>query len=161
MKDEKIFLACFDNETNGGAKVVKIEKNIILGYISNFGYAVFEPYQSNIAGKVHRFFKEVTPFGKLEEAELIFEQRKDGTGYLTLDKKIKMIKDVELKTFVTSKVSAMKNRICFDRCESINVNNQLRHLDNFSLIQLIDYAKHSFQSTKANDVFWAKFLIKN
>lgn len=125
------FLASFNNEANGFAKVIRSKGKVILGFIGRFGYAVFE------IGK-DGYFNNVNEFGTIENSELFFEERTDQTGMLSLSEKIELIDDLDLKKWILEKVNLLKASLAnLDKFSSIQASVKLGQLSKLSIIQLI------------------------
>jgi hypothetical protein len=147
------FLLSFNNKSNGFAKVVNINGNVILGHLGNFGYAVFELQKDG-------YFNNVTEFTTLQESEKKFNERIDQTGMLSLDEKIKLIKNNEIKSFIKERIVSLKNDVLnLERWRSIQAIGNLESLSKMTTKELEELAKSMIQTIKANNVLFNRFLI--
>jgi len=152
MNNEQKFLASFNNEPNGFAKVVSIDGNVILGYIGRFGYAVFEMQKDG-------YFCNVTDFGKLVDMEFEFIQRKDQTGMLSLETKIEMVKNNDIKVFLQERQSALESeQKSLEKWKAIQAKCILSNMTSKTVKQLESIALHNLSVISANNTFNNRFL---
>jgi hypothetical protein len=136
------FLASFNNESNGFAKVISVSGDVVLGYIGRFGYSVFE---LNANG----FYEDVIPFGSLSVAKREFKERADQSGMMPLSQKASLIKDAETMEFVKSSVSALKAaRASFDKIKSISASVKLSALSKMTVGQIEKAATEKLKTLK-------------
>ena len=152
MNNEEKFLASFNNEPNGYAKVLSVSGNVILGYIGRFGYSVFEMQTDG-------YFSNVIEFTTLENATKEFNERKDQTGMMPLQKKIEMIKNNDVKKFLSDRVVALKSeQKSLEKWKAIQAGCILSNLSNKTVAQLNHIALHNLSIISANKVFNNRFL---
>lgn len=139
MDNKNKFLASFNNEPNGYAKVISINDNVILGYIGNFGYSVFEMQRDG-------YFVNVTGFGSLKFAKKEFNERQDQTGMLPLNTKIDMIQNSKIKQFLKERIFALTNEMIYlDKWRSIQAQSILGNLKTKTVTQLENIALHNLK----------------
>jgi len=152
MNNEEKFLASFNNEPNGFAKVISVNGNVILGYIGRFGYAVFEMQNDG-------YFSNVTDFGKLSDAEFEFSEKKDQTGMMPLNAKIDMVQNNDAKSFLKQRQIALKSELTsLEKWRAIQAKCILENMARKTVNQLEFMALHNLSIVSANNVFNNRFL---
>jgi hypothetical protein len=137
------FLESFNSERNGFASVIKESqcKNVVLGHIGNYGYSVFERDK-------YGYFKNICQFSKnIGDIEPLFIARKDGSGMLPLDEKLKLISDSKIKELLIFKIREAKARMqSFEKWRAISGSKRLEYLTSLSKNELESLAASHLDS---------------
>ena len=152
MNNTEKFLASFNNEPNGYAKVIAVNGNVILGYIGKFGYSVFEMQKDG-------YFTTVIEFGTYEVANKEFEERIDQTGMMPLKQKIEMIENSNIKSFLKERFNCLvSEQKSLEKWKAIQAGCILGNMSNKTVSQLEKIALHNLSIISANNVFNNRFL---